>query len=420
MVGWKRHRGHSTDAEKRTGQTHLPGTAHRAIRAHEKRAAPGATCPVHGGSATRGGTSRTPRTRGSGHESTRLPRARAVLLGGRARPRHPGRHRRHRPRRHGHHLRHRSAHPQGRRARGTPGTVLGHEAVGESSRSAATYGPCGRGPGAGLLHPACGRCRFCREGRTGSAGAAGAGSWATFDGTQAEYVRVPFADLSAHPLPSRGRRQVRGAAGGHLPDRLRGGRAQRPGLARATPSPSSARARSAWRRSRRPSLFAPSRIIAVDLAPSRLDAAKQLGADAVADAARGPRAADRRPHRRAGRRCGDRGRGVPEPSSSAPAGAARRPGRQRRRARQARDAAPRGPVDQERHDHHRAGRHVLHAHAAVDAGRGQAAHLRQLVTHLFQLDQMEEAYDVFARSADTGALKVAIGGHAPPLVPRGT
>ncbi|MFD7558707.1 alcohol dehydrogenase, partial [Streptomyces sp. NPDC059835] len=33
-----------------------------------------------------------------------------------------------------------------------------------------------------------------------------------------------------------------------------------------------------------------------------------------------------------------------------------------------------------------------------------------LVTHRFELDEMEEAYDVFARAADTGALKVVLGG----------
>jgi alcohol dehydrogenase len=33
-----------------------------------------------------------------------------------------------------------------------------------------------------------------------------------------------------------------------------------------------------------------------------------------------------------------------------------------------------------------------------------------LVTHTFPLELMEEAYDVFAKAADTGALKVVLGG----------
>ncbi|MFG6298345.1 alcohol dehydrogenase, partial [Streptomyces rochei] len=41
------------------------------------------------------------------------------------------------------------------------------------------------------------------------------------------------------------------------------------------------------------------------------------------------------------------------------------------------------------------------------AGRLPAA---GLVTHTFPLDRMQEAYDVFARAADTGALKVVLGG----------
>jgi alcohol dehydrogenase len=32
----------------------------------------------------------------------------------------------------------------------------------------------------------------------------------------------------------------------------------------------------------------------------------------------------------------------------------------------------------------------------------------RFVTHHFALEQMEEAYDVFSRAADTGALKVVL------------
>ena len=57
---------------------------------------------------------------------------------------------------------------------------------------------------------ACGRCRFCREGAYGQC--RNGGGWIlghTIDGTQAEYVRVPFADTSVYPLrtPSRTTRQ---------------------------------------------------------------------------------------------------------------------------------------------------------------------------------------------------------------------
>lgn len=42
------------------------------------------------------------------------------------------------------------------------------------------------------------------------------------------------------------------------------------------------------------------------------------------------------------------------------------------------------------------------------AGRLPAA---AMVTHAFPLDRMEEAYDVFSRAGDTGALKVVLGGQ---------
>ena len=38
---------------------------------------------------------------------------------------------------------------------------------------------------------------------------------------------------------------------------------------------------------------------------------------------------------------------------------------------------------------------------------------RRFVTHHFGLDEFDEAYDVFARAADTGALKVVLSRPAP-------
>lgn len=49
---------------------------------------------------------------------------------------------------------------------------------------------------------ACGRCRPCKEAGYGLC--TGGGSWILghrIDGTQAEYVRVPFADTSVHHVP---------------------------------------------------------------------------------------------------------------------------------------------------------------------------------------------------------------------------
>jgi alcohol dehydrogenase len=40
--------------------------------------------------------------------------------------------------------------------------------------------------------------------------------------------------------------------------------------------------------------------------------------------------------------------------------------------------------------------------------QGHQVHPGQFVTHHFRLDQFEEAYDVFARAGETGALKVVL------------
>src|SRR3984893_103161 len=83
------------------------------------------------------------------------------------------------------------------------GRILGHEAVG-------TVWEVGDGvrrlsPGDRVLVScisACGTCRFCREGRYGQC--AEGGGWVLghrIDGTQAEYVQVPYADTSTYRIP---------------------------------------------------------------------------------------------------------------------------------------------------------------------------------------------------------------------------
>ena len=85
----------------------------------------------------------------------------------------------------------------------TPGTVLGHEAVGtvmEIGRSVATVAVGDRVLMSCIS--SCGRCRFCKEGRYGQC--LGGGGWIfghLIDGLQAEYARVPFADNSVYKVP---------------------------------------------------------------------------------------------------------------------------------------------------------------------------------------------------------------------------
>ena len=102
------------------------------------------------------------------------------------------------------------------------------------------------------------------------------------DGTQAESVRVPYADTSLYAVPGGRHRRA-----GDLPrrlaaHRLRGRRARRAASGPATPSRSSAPARSASPPILTTGLWGASKVIAVDTNKFRLDKALEFGAtDAV-------------------------------------------------------------------------------------------------------------------------------------------
>ena len=87
----------------------------------------------------------------------------------------------------------------------TAGRILGHEAVGTVVEIGAGVKSVVRGERVLVsCISSCGRCRFCREGRYGQC--LGGGGWILghlIDGTQAELVRVPFADTSTYPVPAK-------------------------------------------------------------------------------------------------------------------------------------------------------------------------------------------------------------------------
>ena len=253
----------------------------------------------------------------------------------------------------------------------TSGRILGHEAVGTVVET---------GRGVGSVHigdrvlvsciTSCGRCRFCREGRYGQC--LGGGGWIlghTIDGTQAEYVRVPFAENSTYPVP-----------GGVTDDELlmlsdilptgyevgvRNGGVQ-PGdvVVVIGAGPVGLAAIMGAR------LFSPSHIVAVDLADSRLEAAKQFGADVVVSNGR------QDPATVIASLTGGLGadvtiEAVGEPATFELAVRLARPG-----GRIANVGVHGQPATctwrtsgQGYHDHHRAGRYELHAHPAAPAGR---------------------------------------------------
>lgn len=87
----------------------------------------------------------------------------------------------------------------------TEGRILGHEAVGTVTEVGSAVS--GFAVGDRVLVPAitqCGRCGYCQRGMPSHCQTVGGTGWIfghLIDGTQAEYVRVPFADTSLHSVP---------------------------------------------------------------------------------------------------------------------------------------------------------------------------------------------------------------------------
>lgn len=293
----------------------------------------------------------------------------------------------------------------------TPGRVLGHEAVGEVVEVGDDVRTVR--PGDRVLVScisSCGRCRFCRERRYGQC--RGGGGWVLghlIDGTQAEYVRIPYADLSVYPLPA----AVDDKEGVLLSDILptayevgvlNGG--VRPGdtvvIVGAGPVGLAAIATAR--------LYSPGRIIVVDLAQSRLEAARALGADAVVNAGEDPQQLVEDLTEGLGADAAIEAVGVPD--SFELCTRVVRPG-----GRVANVGVHGKPADLHLEDLWI--KDVTITTGLVDtfstpvllcmltAGRLSTG---SLVTHHFDLAQMEEAYEVFAAAAETGALKVVLGG----------
>ena len=164
----------------------------------------------------------------------------------------------------------------------TDGRILGHEAVGTIESVGAAVK--NRKPGDKVLVScitACGSCRFCREGHYGQC--LGGGGWILghkIDGTQAEFVRVPFADTSTHPAPAGVSDEELLMLADIVPTSYEVGVLNgtvRPGdvVAVVGAGPIGLAAIMGAR------LFSPSHIVAIDKADTRLEAAKQFGADVV-------------------------------------------------------------------------------------------------------------------------------------------
>ncbi|OLZ69061.1 alcohol dehydrogenase [Streptomyces sp. IMTB 2501] len=286
-----------------------------------------------------------------------------------------------------------------------PGTVLGHEAVGEVVEIGGEVHHLR--PGDQVIVSsvsACGDCRECRDAMYGQC--RGGGGWILgnlINGTQAELVRVPFADhsttrrpsdlplddavLLAELLPTAYEVGVRN---GHVcpGDTVVVVGAGPVGLAVVIVA----------------RLYSPRRIIAVDLASARLETAARLGVDAaespgkmIADLAEGP------------------GADVVIEASGDPDGfvlctrAVRTGGHIANIGTHGKPATlhleslwrknvtiSMGQVD------------TSSTPRLLDLMRFGRLPVSRLITHTFGLDRMEDAYEVFAHGTTTGAVKVVL------------
>ena len=166
----------------------------------------------------------------------------------------------------------------------TPGTILGHEAVGtviETGDAVTTLVPGDRVLVSCIT--SCGRCRFCREGRYGLC--TGGGGWIfghLIDGLQAELARVPFADTSVYKVPDELTDEDVLFLADILPTSfevgvLNGGVQPGDTVAIVGAGPIGLAAILTAK------LFTPGRIVAIDPAAPRLEKALELGADVAID-----------------------------------------------------------------------------------------------------------------------------------------
>jgi alcohol dehydrogenase len=292
----------------------------------------------------------------------------------------------------------------------TDGRILGHEAVG--TVEAVGTGVKNVRVGDKVLVScitACGSCRFCRESRYGQC--LGGGGWILghkIDGTQAEYVRVPFADTSTYPAPD----GVTDEALLMLADILPTG--YEVGVLNGKVVPGDVVAvvgagpigLSAIMGAK---LYSPSHIVAIDKADSRLEAAKQFGADVTVNNDR------QDPEVVIAELTGGLGADVAIEAVGVPATfelATRlaRPG-----GHVANIGVHGEPATLHLEDLWI--RNITITTGLVDTystptllklTTGHQVEAEKFVTHHFALDDFVEAYDVFGRAADTGALKVVL------------
>jgi alcohol dehydrogenase len=294
----------------------------------------------------------------------------------------------------------------------TAGRILGHEAVGTVVETGTAVGGVRAGDRVLIsCISACGRCAYCRAGRYGQC--LGGGGWILghlIDGTQAEYVRVPFADTSTYKLPDSVTDEAALLLADNLPTAYevgvlagRVGPGQSVAVVGAGPIGLAAITTA--------KLLSPGLVLAVDKEAARREAAKAFGADITlepgADCADAVMAATDG----LGVDVAIEAVGIPETfelctrlvrpcGHVANVGVHGKPAALHLEDLWIKDVTiTTGLVDT---------RSTPTLLTMTAAGRFPTG---AFVTHRFGLDEMQEAYDVFERAGETGALKVALFRH---------
>jgi alcohol dehydrogenase len=85
----------------------------------------------------------------------------------------------------------------------TPGRILGHEGVGIIEETGTSVSNFKKGDHVLIsCITSCGKCEYCKKGMYSHCKNGGWILGNTIDGTQAEYVRIPYADNSLYPIPA--------------------------------------------------------------------------------------------------------------------------------------------------------------------------------------------------------------------------
>jgi alcohol dehydrogenase len=290
-----------------------------------------------------------------------------------------------------------------------PGRILGHEGVGvivEVGSAVSTFKA-----GDHVLIScisACGKCEYCRKLMFSHCTTGGWILGNTIDGTQAEFVRIPYADNSLYPIPTGSDEEALVMLSDILPTGFEcgvlNGKVQ-PGstvaIVGAGPIGLAALLSAQF--------YSPAEIIMIDLNQNRLDIAKQFGATACFNSTDGKAAEAVLAH--------TQGRGVDTAIEAVGVPASFE---LCEKIIAAGGTIANIGVHGTKVDLHLENlwdRNITITTRLVDTVstpmllkslQAKKIDPQRLITHHFKLDQILEAYDTFAHAADTHALKVII------------